>query len=77
MPDVRPVHRCLCFNHTFGDLKRLAEEHGLTTVQQITERTGCGSGCGLCLPYLDLVLRTGQTAFAVLPAVLSREQGPE
>ena len=76
MRDLRPVHHCLCFEHTFGDLKRLAEEQGLTTVTQTTERTGCGSGCGLCVPYLELMLQTGETAFAVLSAIPEQEQKP-
>ncbi len=76
MPDPRPVDRCLCFKHTFGHLKRLAEEQGLTNVQQITKRTGCGSGCGLCLPYLDLMLQTGETAFAVLHEIPAQEPKP-
>ena len=74
MPESRPVYRCLCYPHTFIDLKQLIEAESLTTVPQITERTGCGSGCGLCLPYLELLLRTGETAFAVLSSKEAEEQ---
>lgn len=65
-PDPRPVRRCLCFQRTFADLKSLAQERGLRTVEQIAEATGCGSGCGLCRPYLALMIETGETAFPVL-----------
>ena len=74
MPESPPVYRCLCFPHTFAQLKQLAAVQGMVTVEQITEQTGCGSGCGLCRPYLELMLATGETAFAVLPATTGEKQ---
>ena len=61
------VQACICYARTFADLKRLAEEQRLETVNEITEATGCGSGCGLCRPYIARMLKTGETAFPVLP----------
>ena len=66
MNDDRPVRRCVCHDRTFVELKRLAEEKGLTTVEEIGAATGCGTSCGLCRPYLARMLQTGETAFAVL-----------
>ncbi len=61
----RPVRACLCYPHTFAELKLLAQQHGWRTVEEITQAVGCGSGCGLCRPYLARMLETGETAFAV------------
>jgi bacterioferritin-associated ferredoxin len=63
----KPVRACLCYPHTFAELKRLAETHGWHTVEEITAARGCGGGCGLCRPYLAKMLATGETAFAVIP----------
>jgi len=70
MPQEKPVRACLCYPHTFAELKALAERHGWQKVEEITRAVGCGSGCGLCRPYLEKMLATGETAFAILPAEL-------
>ncbi len=64
--EEKPVRACLCFPHTFAELKTLAEAQGWKRVEEITTALGCGSGCGLCRPYLAKMLTTGETAFAVI-----------
>ena len=66
MSDKKPVRACLCYPHTFEELKTRAAQQQWVTVREITEALGCGGGCGLCCPYLEQMLRTGETAFAVL-----------
>ena len=66
MKDEKPVRACLCYPHSFKKLKELAQSNAWTTVEQITSAVGCGSGCGLCRPYLARMLETGETAFAIL-----------
>jgi bacterioferritin-associated ferredoxin len=73
MPDSRPVRACLCYPRAFAEIKALAQENGWTTVAEITAALGCGSGCGLCRPYLAKMLETGETAFAILPFDGSRK----
>ena len=68
MSESKPVRACLCYPHTFEAIKALAALRQWSTVREITDVLGCGSGCGLCRPYLTLLLQTGETAFAVLPA---------
>jgi len=48
----KPVQACLCYPHSFAQLKAMAQENGWRTVEDITAAVGCGSGCGLCRPYL-------------------------
>lgn len=67
----RPVRACMCYPHTFAELKELAQQKGWRTVAEITEELGCGGGCGLCRPYLARMLETGETAFAVIRLPLS------
>jgi NAD(P)H-nitrite reductase large subunit len=49
------------------EVKRMVEENGWTTLEQIAQSTNCGTGCGLCRPYLQRMLDTGETAFAWVP----------
>ena len=60
-----PIDRCYCRDVTFADLKALAAREG-ADVDHLSERTGVGTGCGLCLPYLRVVLATGKTELPVL-----------
>jgi len=59
------VTRCVCYRRSFGELKRLAAEHGWSRVAEISQATGCGTGCGSCVPYLQQMLKTGDTCFRV------------
>jgi NAD(P)H-nitrite reductase large subunit len=62
MPEVpRPVKMCVCFDTTFRSLL----EAGVHSLDEIVERFGCTSGCGLCRPYIVRMLETGETEFAV------------
>ena len=59
------VTRCVCYARTFKELQTLSEQHGWTKVADISRHTGCGTGCGSCVPYLQAMLRTGATCFRV------------
>lgn len=63
---TKPVRACLCYPHSFAELKQMAEQHHWQTVADITAAVGCGSGCGLCRPYLARMLETGETEFDIL-----------
>jgi len=60
--DDRPVTMCVCFLMTFSELKAT----GIVTVEEAAERFGCGTNCGTCRPYIELMLSTGETRFAVI-----------
>jgi bacterioferritin-associated ferredoxin len=57
------VNRCICHQRTFETLKEMAEEQELESVEELQQQRLCGCGCGLCVPYLRLMFKTGKTAF--------------
>jgi len=56
------IDRCTCFDLRFSELKRRVEERP-ATMDQIARRYGCGSCCGICRPYIERMLETGETVF--------------
>lgn len=59
------VERCVCFDQPFEKLLKMAREEGLTQ-DQLCERTGCCTGCGMCKPYVRVVLSTGRTSIPLM-----------
>lgn len=68
------VHRCLCFEVEFSKIKSIAESTG-GGLLEAHRRTGCGARCGLCLPYIQVMLKTGQTDLPVMWAEEFRRHG--
>ncbi|MDX2018141.1 MAG: hypothetical protein SFY95_10960 [Planctomycetota bacterium] len=60
-----PVRRCVCFDVTFEALSQLDKLHG-EGLAGLHCRTGCGGKCGLCIPYIQVMLRTGQTRMPIM-----------
>lgn len=70
------VDRCICHGVTFAELLRLARDRGLG-LEELSELTGCGTGCGMCVPYIRAALRTGRAELPVLsPASLEWWEPP-
>lgn len=59
------VDRCLCHDVTFAELLEMHRRGA--TFAELSARTGCCTGCGLCEPYVHVVLRTGRVVLPVLP----------
>lgn len=57
------IDRCLCFNQTFAELKKRAEEQGAQTLEALQKQVVFGQKCRLCHPYVRTMLRTGETVF--------------
>jgi bacterioferritin-associated ferredoxin len=57
------ITRCVCHDVTFARLRRYADEHEGVDMDALQRAFGCGSGCGLCVPYVRAMLRTGRTSF--------------
>lgn len=60
------VDRCVCYNQSFTDLLAMHEDQGLS-LDQLSEQTGCCTGCGMCEPYLRLALATGESELPPMP----------
>ncbi len=58
------ITRCICHSRTFDEVKAYAEEHGLTSVNELENHNFCSNSCGLCVPYVKVLLKTGQTEFS-------------
>ena len=61
-----PVDRCICKDVSFKRLKAYALEH-TCDYQELHERFKCGQGCGLCIPYIRQMLKTGITSLPIEP----------
>ncbi len=48
---------CKCFNVTEEKIRKVAVENHLTTVDEITNFTKAGGGCGECIPTIESILR--------------------
>lgn len=57
------VVRCICFGRTFREIKQYAMENNLKTVAELQQRNYCSNRCKLCVPYVERMLQTGETAF--------------
>lgn len=67
-----PIDRCVCRQIPFDDLRNVAAEESLG-LEALLDSTGCGSSCGLCVPYIQAMLATGRTTFPVMsPRELER-----
>lgn len=70
------VTHCICHDISLARLREIAAAERLE-LDALKQRTGCCTGCGLCEPYVRLMLRTGQTSFRVLsPAECTRVMHP-
>jgi bacterioferritin-associated ferredoxin len=56
------IDRCVCFDLRFSDLKKKLDERP-ASMDQIARRYGCGSCCGICRPYIERMLESGETVF--------------
>lgn len=57
------IDRCVCHQVTFETMMQSAVARGGATFAQLQGEFRCGTGCGLCAPYVRRMLRTGQTVF--------------
>ncbi|HEX6981936.1 MAG TPA: hypothetical protein VF181_04175 [Balneolaceae bacterium] len=57
------VVKCICHDKMFDEVKAYAEEHGISTVEELQKRNYCSNSCRLCMPYVEMMLKTGQTEF--------------
>jgi len=54
--DIEDRLVCHCFGVTEGKIRRVALENNLHTVEEITNYTKAGGGCGSCIPEIEHIL---------------------
>ncbi|MCA9279195.1 MAG: (2Fe-2S)-binding protein [Phycisphaeraceae bacterium] len=67
MSGVNPtgcVTRCVCQDVLFAEVLHLHNQ-GID-IKTIQSRTRFGTGCGTCVPYIELALQTGKAVLPVL-----------
>jgi bacterioferritin-associated ferredoxin len=57
------VDRCICFDKTFADMKKIIEKHGIKSIYELRKHIPFGENCGLCLPFVEQLIKTGETKF--------------
>ncbi|HTR44694.1 MAG TPA: Fe-S cluster assembly protein NifU [Thermodesulfovibrionales bacterium] len=63
---------CKCFDVSEEKIRKVAVENHLTTVEEITNYTKAGGGCGACVPAIEALLRDIWS----LRAVPEKPKGP-
>ena len=61
------VTRCVCFGKKFSELKKIALNYNIKTIEELQKYVRFGENCKRCHPYVNLMLKTGQTEFEPLP----------
>ncbi|MBN8571909.1 MAG: (2Fe-2S)-binding protein [Ignavibacteria bacterium] len=57
------INRCVCFNVKFADVKKIMDENGFTEIEEVQSVIDVSKNCKLCRPYLEKMLKTGETEF--------------
>ena len=60
------VTHCICYNRSFQELKAIADQYGVASVEQLQDHIDFGLNCKLCHPYVTRMLETGKTEFEVI-----------
>ena len=56
------IDRCVCYDVRFDTLKSALDERP-RTLDEIRSEFGCMDCCGMCRPYIERMLETGETVF--------------
>jgi bacterioferritin-associated ferredoxin len=60
------IDRCVCYDRTFAELKRIATREGAKTVEELQHHVEFGLNCRLCHRYVREMLTAGKTEFDFL-----------
>lgn len=72
--DAPGVDRCMCFDVRIRRILDIIERTG-GGLLEAHRQTGCGARCGLCLPYIQVAIKTGHTTLPVMWADEFRKHG--
>jgi bacterioferritin-associated ferredoxin len=57
------VNRCICSNTSFIEIKEIINEFKLNSINELKKHIEFAENCRLCVPYIELVFKTGKTEF--------------
>jgi hypothetical protein len=57
------IQRCVCYDVPFTELADRANRSGATSIPELQRLRDFGGRCKLCHPYVQAMLKTGQTKF--------------
>ena len=57
------VRKCICSDILFSDIKVTADKNGVKNIEDLRKYISFGENCKLCIPYIELMLKTGRTEF--------------
>jgi len=53
------IDRCVCHNVTFKKLVNISKKYDIS-IEQAAKKLELGNKCGMCLPYIELTIKTGR-----------------
>ncbi len=59
------VDHCICHKIPFASALAVARTNGCAQVAALQQHLPLGTGCGLCIPYMQCALETGDTDLPV------------
>lgn len=60
------VLKCICFDTTFKEMKEIMKKNNLNSIEELRDIKQIADNCKLCLPYIEKMIKTGQTEFEVI-----------
>ena len=57
------VTKCVCNDNLFSEMKTVSEKYELNSIAELKEYVIFAENCKFCLPYVELMLKTGRTEF--------------
>lgn len=55
------VTHCLCEKRSIAEILAWARARGVDDVEPIKAGMGCGTHCGMCIPFIEYALATGES----------------
>jgi bacterioferritin-associated ferredoxin len=71
----RTVQKCVCHRVKFEDIYAIVIEQNIDSIDDLIDQKICGAGCGMCHPYVQKMLVTGETSFAPGDVYIHAEAG--
>jgi NAD(P)H-nitrite reductase large subunit len=69
------VDRCVCYEKTFSEMKALIDAKRLNTIEELKKYMVFGENCKICIPYVQMIFKTGKTSFDVIPFMGGNTEG--